>query len=108
MHKKDRRVKDLYDLAFAWSTLAQPDHLQLWRDAARHFRDACRTRDVEFRGSASFAHDIDTTRALYQRDEALAALPWETTWPAVEAIVALWAEVLAQAPPDAAKEPVPA
>jgi hypothetical protein len=81
------RVKDLYDLACIVrnTPLTETD---FWNKVAAEFRTACESRFVDCDGWATFSAVTDIAHGNYDKDPTLPkALPFESAWPAVHAIV---------------------
>jgi hypothetical protein len=81
------RVKDLYDLARIARRQPTTDE-RFWGQAGEELRLACGSRYIDCEGLSTFAENLGTTRASYEKDPTLPEdIGFEEAWDTVRQIV---------------------
>ncbi len=84
--QREVRAKDLHDLARILE--AKPIHDEgFWKRAAHEFQLACKSRYVDCEGPDTFRQEWDTTRAIYESEAKLNAVPWGEVEKAITCIL---------------------
>jgi hypothetical protein len=84
--QREVRAKDLHDLARILE--ARPiDDEEFWNRAAHEFQLACKSRFVDCEGPETFRQEWDTTKAIYESEAKLSAVPWSEVEKAITCIL---------------------
>lgn len=86
---RDVRAKDLHDLARILEVKPIQDE-EFWKSAAHEFRLACESRHVDCDGPDAFHQSWSRTKAVYESEAQLVAIPWQEADEALGAILALF------------------
>lgn len=87
--QREVRAKDLHDLARILE--ARPiDDEEFWLRAAHEFQLACKSRFVDCEVPETFRQEWDTTRAIYESEAKLVAVPWADVEKALTEILGLF------------------
>lgn len=84
--QREVRAKDLHDLARILE--ARPiDDEDFWKSAAHEFQLACKSRFVDCEGPETFRQEWSTTKAIYESEAKLSAVPWSEVEKAITCIL---------------------
>lgn len=84
--QREVRAKDLHDLARILE--ARPiDDEEFWKSAVHEFQLACQSRFVDCEGPETFHQEWDTTKAIYESEAKLSAVPWSEVEKAIKCIL---------------------
>ena len=86
---RDVRAKDLHDLARILETKPIQDQ-EFWESVAHEFQLACESRYVDCKSPETFKQDWPRTKAAYESEAQLVAIPWQEADEALGAILALF------------------
>ncbi len=87
--QREVRAKDLHDLARILEARLIGDE-KFWLNAANEFQLACKSRFVDCEGPETFRQEWDTTKAMYESEAKLVAVPWVHVEEAIASILGLF------------------
>lgn len=87
--QRDVRAKDLHDLARILDAKPIKDE-EFWMSAAHEFQLACESRYVDCEGPETFHQNWSRTKAIYESEAQLTAVPWQDADDSLSAILSLF------------------